>query len=107
MAEELPDPIPSDLSEAFSSAIGEYSRWRRGESEPVVSLDMQPVAISTICDRVSKFEAPMPDGLWHHLATVTRGGDDLPNDQSYGSAARFLAQLIREKKANFDRRSDG
>ncbi len=107
MAEELPDPIRRDLREAFSSAIGEYSYWRRGEPEPVVSLDMQPVVISTICDRVSKFEAPMPDDLWHLLATVTRGGEDLPNDQSYQSAARFLALLIRERKAQFDRPGPG
>jgi hypothetical protein len=103
MAEESPDPITGELRDAFHNAIGQYGDWRRGEPEPVVSLDMQPVAISTICDRVSKFEEPMPDDLWHQLATVTRGGDDLPNDQSYRSAARFLAHLVRERKAHFER----
>jgi hypothetical protein len=103
MAEPSPAPIFGELRDAFEQAIGQYSHWRRGESEPVVSLDMRPVLISTICDAVSKFEALMPDGLWHHLAMVTPGGEDLPNDRSYQSAARFLAHLIREKKADFER----
>ena len=39
---------------------------------------------------------------WDLLAGATRGGDELRNDHSYGSDARFLALLIREKKAQFD-----
>jgi hypothetical protein len=58
-----------------------------------------------VCQVVSKFENPMPVGLWDILAKVTRGGEDLPNDQSYRSAAQHLARLIKERKEHFDRPS--
>ena len=103
MAEQSPDPIPGELRDAFSNAIGQYGDWRREESEAEVSLNMQAVAISAVCELVSKFEDPMPDDLWHRLATVTPGGEDLPNDRSYRSGARFLARLIKERKEQFDR----
>ena|SRR5258708_763925 len=109
MAEQSPDPIPAELRDGFWGAIGRYKDWCRGEPEPDVSLNRQSFAISSVCDFVSKFEdpMPMPDGLWHLLATVTPGGEDLPNDRSYQSAARFLAHLIRERKAEFDRPRPG
>ena len=103
MAEESPDPIPGELRDAFREAIGQYGGWRRGEPEPDVSLKMQPLAIGAVCGQVSKFEEPMPAGLWNLLATVTPGGEDLPNDHSYRSAARHLAHLIKERKEQFDR----
>jgi hypothetical protein len=107
MAEQSPDPIPGELRDAFWSAIGQYGDWRRGEPEPDVSLNMQPFAISAVCGFVSIFEDPMPADLWRLLATVTPGDEDLPNDQSYRSAARFLAHLIRERKAQFNRPDPG
>jgi hypothetical protein len=103
MAEESPNPITGELRDAFEESIGRYGNWRQGEPEPDVSLKRQPYAISKVCGFVSKFEEPMPDGLWDLLATVTRGGDNLPNDQSYRSAARFLAQLVEERKVHFER----
>jgi hypothetical protein len=65
-------------------------------------VDDRPFAISAVCDFVSKFGDPMPVERWDLLAGATRGGDELRNDHSYGSDARFLALLIREKKAQFD-----
>lgn len=99
MVEQPLNPITGELRDAFEQAIGQYGDWRRGESEPTVSLNMEPVPISAVCARVSKFEEPMPGGLWDSLAKVTPGGEDLPNDLSYQSAARFLAHLIRERNA--------
>jgi hypothetical protein len=108
MAEESLDPIPKELCYAFWGAIGQYVDWCRGQSEPDVSLDGRPVAISTVCEFVSKFDDPMPANLCHLLANARRGAeDDLPNDQSYGSGARYLARLIRERKAHFDRLDQG
>jgi hypothetical protein len=103
IAEELPDPISRDLHDAFWGAIGQYGDWCRGQAEPQVMLDRKLFAISTVCDFVSEFEDAMPTNLWHLLAKVTRGAEDLPNDKSYRSGARYLAHLIKERKEQFDR----
>jgi hypothetical protein len=102
MAEELLNPIPRVLCDAFWGAIGQYNDWCRGQPEPEVSVDGRPFTISAVCDFVSKFGDLMPAERWDLLAGVSRSGDELPNDQSYGSGARFLAHLIREKKARFE-----
>jgi hypothetical protein len=51
MAEETPDPITPELRDAFSDAIGQYEEWRRGESEPVVSLNRLPTYPDQRCLR--------------------------------------------------------
>jgi hypothetical protein len=106
MADEAPDPISRDLREAFEEAIVKYEGWRRGEPEPDVSFKTQEHSIRRICLLVSEFEDPMPDDLWHLLASRT-GGEDLPNDRSYRCAAQFLARLITERKAQHDRPRPG
>ena len=52
---------------------------------------------------MSGFEDRIPEDDWDHLGIVTPGGEYLPTDQSYRSAARYLAHLIREQKAHFER----
>jgi hypothetical protein len=107
MAEQSPDPISRELRDAFGQAIGQYGEWRRGESEPEVSLNLKFVAISTVCALVDKFEDPLPESHWNYLGLVTPGGEDLPIDPSYQRVAPFLARLIRERKAQFDRPDPG
>jgi hypothetical protein len=104
MAEELPDPIPRELHDAFWGAIGLYRDWGRGQPEPEVSLNQKPVTISLVCDLVMQFEDPMPDELWRLLADTARGSVEL--DRSYGSGARCLAELIRRRKAEYQRRQE-
>jgi hypothetical protein len=104
MAEESPPSITPELRDAFEQAMWAYKDWHRGMTEPnEVSMDLKPTAVSVVLVRVSQFEEPMPDRLWGILATVTRGGDDLPNDRSYRSAAEYLSRLINERKAHFER----
>ena len=103
MPDELPSPIPKELRDAFWGAIGAYSHWHHSEPEPEVSLYQQPNAISWICDLVSRHDAQMPDGPWLHLEVMTRGAEELPEDRSYRSGARFLGRLIKERKDLFDR----
>jgi len=107
VAEDSLAPIPKGLCDAFWGAIGQYSDWCRGQAEPDVSLDGRPFSISAVCDFVSRFNDPMPAFRWQLLAGLMRGGDELPNDQSYGSAARLLGRLIVERKAQFDRADRG
>jgi len=59
MVEQSPDPITGELRDAFWGAIGGYGDWRRGEAEPVVSLNRQPFSISAVCALVDKFEDQM------------------------------------------------
>jgi hypothetical protein len=105
MPDDLPSPIPKELREAFWGAIGAYSDWHHKQPEPEVSLYQQPTAISSICDAASIPDGPMPDSLWHHLEMVTRGSEQLPEDRSYRSGARFLGRLIKVRKELFDRLS--
>jgi hypothetical protein len=103
MAEESPPSITPELRDAFEKAIFAYKDWHRGMTEPNdVSMDLKSTPVSMVLLRVSQFEEPMPDGLWNLLAMVTHGGDDLPNDRSYRSAAEYLARLINERKARFE-----
>ena len=103
MPDDLPSPIPKELRHALWGAIGAYSHWHHRQPEPQVSLYQQPTPISSICDSVSKLDGPMPDSLWRHLEVVIRGSEQLPEDRSYRSGARFLGHLIRVRKELFDR----
>jgi hypothetical protein len=96
-------PASKELRDAFWGAIGAYSHWRHWQPEPDVGLHQQPIAISGICDLVSRLDGPMPNSLWHHLETVTHGSEQLPEDRSYRSGARFLGRLIKERKELFAR----
>lgn len=103
----MPDdlPFPKELRDAFWGAIGAYSDWHHSQPEPEVSLYQQQNAISSICDLVTRHDAPMPDSLWLHLKVVTRGAVGLPDDRSYRSGARFLGRLIEERRELYHRLS--
>jgi hypothetical protein len=103
MAEESPGPIPTDLRAAFRAVMGAYWNWSRSQPEPKVTYRGDWVLISFVCDLVEQHDERMPDDLWRVLEGVVRKVDGLPDDQSYRSAARYLAQLIKERKAWFDR----
>jgi hypothetical protein len=103
MPDELPSPISKELREAFWGAIGAYSNWHHRQPEPEVSLYDHPTAISSVCNSVSIHGGPMPDSFWLHLETVIRGAEQLPEDRSYRSGARFLGRLIEMRKELFDR----
>ncbi len=99
-----PDPISRDLRNAFWGSIGAYHDWCQGQPEPGVSLDQKQVSISWVCDLSRD---PMPDDLWRLLEAKARGSAELIEDRSFGSAARWLARLIREKRESFDRPRPG
>jgi hypothetical protein len=104
MAEEAPPSITPELRDTFEQAIWAYKDWHRGMTEPNdVSMDMKPTPVSMVLLRVSQFEEPMPDRLWHLLLGAPGSHGELLNDRSYRSAAEYLARLINERKAHFDR----
>ncbi len=102
MEDEAPDPIPREFCDAFNAAISAYLVWCRGEPEPQVSLSRKPHPISVICSFVTKFRDPMPEGLWHVLASAPGSSGEVA-DRSYASAARYLGGLIRERRKQFAR----
>jgi hypothetical protein len=100
---EQPSPISKELREAFREAIEKYRDWRYGEPEPEVSWNLQPTAISWICEFVSIYDESMPADLWQRLKKAMHLPEHLPSDRSYGGAARFLHHLINERKEDLKR----
>ena len=53
-------------AKAFRDAIWLYAEWWR-EPEPHVSLDLEPVLISTACEAVLPFNDPLPESVFEKL----------------------------------------
>ena len=64
---EQRSPISKELREGFREAIEKYGDWRFGEPEPEASWNLQPTAISWICELVSIYDESMPADLWQRL----------------------------------------
>ena len=102
MADDLPEPIPQELRDAFWAAIGAYGNWRYGRPEPKVSLRQEQTAISWICELATKHDDPMPADLLSLLISAAPHSEEPPRDQSFASGARFLQKLIRDKQHRFN-----
>jgi hypothetical protein len=79
-------------------AMGAYDNWNRSQPERKVSYRGDWVPISDVCLLVEQHDERMPDDLWRVLEGAVRNVDGLPEDQRYSSAARFLGNLIQEKR---------
>ena len=82
-----------------------------GESEPHVSLDLEPVLISTACEAVLPFRDPLPESVFERLFSLlhaehTTLKQELDADPTYGTAARCFLKLIETRKAEIQRRED-
>jgi hypothetical protein len=94
--------IPPGRAAAFRDAVRHYSDWR-GEAEPVVTFDLKPALISTVCEAVLPFNDPLPEDvfekLFSHLHTEhTVLRMELDTDPTYATAARCLLKLIEHRK---------
>jgi len=96
-------PISKELREAFWGAIGAYKNWIVGESMREVPYNGRLTDVALICMLVRKHEAPMPDDLWRLLAWEEPPSRVLPTDRSYRAGAEHLENLIKDRKAHFDR----
>jgi hypothetical protein len=65
-----------------------------------VSVDQRHFTISAVCCFVMKFDDVMPEYLQQALWDLRGGNRDL-GDQSYGTGARYLLELINEHKAKY------
>ena len=104
--------LPSDIREAFHNAFGEFWRWKSG-TEPVVAINRGPWPISWLCGLVLLYENErMPDRPYRDLrALPDESRRDLKNnlsaDQSYHTAALCFRELIRDRRAELERRAGG
>src|SRR5271170_3176572 len=56
LAEQLSEPIPNDVRQAFLEAIRLYKDWRFGGSEPLVSFrKLRQISISGVCELVLSY----------------------------------------------------
>ena len=102
--------IPPGRAKAFRDAIWLYAEWWR-EPEPHVSLDVEPVLISTACEAVLPFNDPLPESVFEKLFsflhaehTVLKG--ELDRDPTYATAARCFLKLIEHRKVEIQRREE-
>jgi hypothetical protein len=102
--------IPPGRAKAFHDAVWFYAEWW-GESEPHVSLDLEPVLISTACEAVLPFRDPLPESVFERLfsflhAEHTTLKRELDADPSYATAARCFLKLIETRRVEIQRRED-
>jgi len=93
--------MPSELQQAFDSAIAKYRRWQSGD-EPTVSYQMKDCPISSICNLMTFYEGvPLPPDIRQLLIAVAdERHADLKNDleNNYASAGQYLLRLIEYRK---------
>jgi hypothetical protein len=89
MAEDVPDPIPTDLSAAFHNAVWLYSDWMPSLPEPQVRLGSKTYDMSALCNLVDCFRDRLPDDVFDRLMIYMRDirytllRQKLAADQSY------------------------
>jgi hypothetical protein len=92
--------IPENIRSAFREAVGLFCNWWGPAPEPLVSVDQKHFTISAVCGFVMKFDDVMPEYLQQALWDLRGGNRDL-GDQSYGTGARYLLELINAHKAKY------
>jgi hypothetical protein len=111
MVEELPEPMPEDVRDAFRDAVKLYAVWKSGGPENSVSFrKFKYVSLAGVCDLVLSYRnEPLPiklhDELWNLVDKVdTDLKVELATDPSYATAARCLTRLIENHRAEDGRR---
>ena len=101
--EQLSDPIPDDLRQAFLEAIRLYSDWKFGGAEPLLNFrKLRQISLSGVCELVLSYRnEPLPANLRNALRDLI--GETHPNleveladDQSYATGAHCLLKLIND-----------
>jgi hypothetical protein len=99
MVEPGPESIPTNLRDAFHFAVLNTPPHWSGEDPDaeIISLDRKPFTPSVICGLVTKFADPMPRYIYDVLLELGYAEGDL----SHGAGARFLMDLINERKVRY------
>ena len=101
MTEQLSDPIPNDVRQAFLEVIRLFKNWTFGGSEPLVSFrKLRRISISGVCELVLSYRnEPLPENLDSLLRNLIDGTRThlkvgLDEDPSYATAAQCLLKMI-------------
>jgi hypothetical protein len=86
---------PGDLRQAFVESVAAYEGWENGTREPAVELHDHLVPISEVIDLLSNCSDPLPSDTWQQLLAL--GASDTIAGSSYGDAARWLKDQIRDE----------
>jgi hypothetical protein len=103
--EQLSEPMPEDVRQAFSDAVRLYGHWRfEAPNLPAPTLVFRSlkVSLSGICDLVTAYKnEPLPAfvnvELWKHVEDMKLKAE-LAVDPSYSTGARVLDALIQARR---------
>jgi hypothetical protein len=106
MIEQLSEPMPEDVRQAFSDAVRLYSHWRLEAPNlpaPTLAFRSLKVSLSGICDLVAAYKnEPLPPfvnvELWKHVEDMKLKAE-LAVDPSYSTGARVLDALIQARRS--------
>ena len=100
--EELSEPMPNDVRQAFLEAIRLYKDWRFGGSEPLVGFrKLRQISISGVCELVLSYRnEPLPENIHKVLRNVigVARANPLDKDPSFAAGARCLLNMIDVNK---------
>jgi hypothetical protein len=100
MADPALTPMPQNLRDAFHFAILAVPPHWNGDDDPdaeFITFGGNPVTPSAICGFVMVYTDPMPGFIHEVLRELGYAG----TDYSHVAGARFLMDLINERKANY------
>ncbi len=105
MFEQLSEPMPNDVRQAFSEAIRLYNEWKFGDSEPLVGFrKLRQISISGMCELVLGYRnEPLPANLRNLLRHLIDGTHvnlkvELDEDPSYTTGAQCLLKMIDDHR---------
>jgi hypothetical protein len=102
MPEQSAKPIPPDLTKAFADAVFAFGVWSPEHNGRVIPIHRRGFySISSVCDFVDRFTAPLPKRALQRLRSYMQGHPDddqlkaeLDADCSYATGARCLRKMI-------------
>jgi len=95
MSDEVRDPIPDDLKQAFSEAIRRCGdRWPGDEDQVVVRLRGQEMTVRVVAELVANFNDTLPDEDLDALLALTEFESSLLRNPSYEGGSEALIAVI-------------
>jgi hypothetical protein len=96
------EPVPPELAKAFSDAVFAFGVWSPGQNGRVIPIRRRGFySISSVCDFVDRFTAPLPERVIKKLRSYMKDHPDvnaeLDADCSYATGARCLRKMMERQ----------